>query len=385
MPSAEIIAIGTELVLGQIVDTNTSYLAKHLNNIGVDIFRASLVGDNPIRISQAIKQSMDRADIVITTGGLGPTVDDPTREAVAITFGVELEFRNELWQQIIERFKSFGKIPTENNRRQAYIPDGAIAIENPVGTAPAFHIEHSGKIIICLPGVPHEMKHLYETRVEIIIKKKFDFDGVIHTRIVHTTGIGESTLDERIGDLEEMENPTIGLAAHPGQVDIRVTAKARTKEDADLMILPVIQDLRNRIGGKIYGIDKTTLSTAVKSISDKTDRKLELFLDSTVENWEPMFEKTGVFTKITGFIGNDTNNLNRFFSLYNEKKGQDWIPLLLMANDSENKIRIYLHSDGELLSLEKNLHNREKTIDPWLTNVILGYIWEILQDNQGEK
>jgi len=385
MPSAEIIAIGTELVLGQIVDTNTSYLAKHLNNIGVDIFRASLVGDNPIRISQAIKQSMDRADIVITTGGLGPTVDDPTREAVAITFGVELEFRNELWQQIIERFKSFGKIPTENNRRQAYMPDGAIAIENPVGTAPAFHIEHSGKIIICLPGVPHEMKHLYETRVEIIIKKKFDFDGVIHTRIVHTTGIGESTLDERIGDLEEMENPTIGLAAHPGQVDIRVTAKARTKEDADLMILPVIQDLRNRIGGKIYGIDKTTLSTAVKSISDKTDRKLELFLDSTVENWEPMFEKTGVFTKITGFIGNDTNNLNRFFSLYNEKKGQDWIPLLLMANDSENKIRIYLHSNGELLSLEKNLHNREKTIDPWLTNVILGYIWEILQDNQGEK
>jgi len=385
MPSAEIIAIGTELVLGQIVDTNTSYLAKHLNNIGVDIFRASLVGDNPIRISQAIKQSMDRADIVITTGGLGPTVDDPTREAVAITFGVELEFRNELWQQIIERFKSFGKIPTENNRRQAYIPDGAIAIENPVGTAPAFHIEHSGKIIICLPGVPHEMKHLYETRVEKIIKKKFDFDGVIHTRIVHTTGIGESTLDERIGDLEEMENPTIGLAAHPGQVDIRVTAKARTKEDADLMILPVIQDLRNRIGGKIYGIDKTTLSTAVKSISDKTDRKLELFLDSTVENWEPMFEKTGVFTKITGFIGNDTNNLNHFFSLYNEKKGQDWIPLLLMANDSENKIRIYLHSDGELLSLEKNLHNREKTIDPWLTNVILGYIWEILQDNQGEK
>jgi molybdopterin-biosynthesis enzyme MoeA-like protein len=316
---------------------------------------------------------------------LGPTVDDPTREAVAITFGVELEFRNELWQQIIERFKSFGKIPTENNRRQAYIPDGAIAIENPVGTAPAFHIEHSGKIIICLPGVPHEMKHLYETRVENIIKKKFDFDGVIHTRIVHTTGIGESTLDERIGDLEEMENPTIGLAAHPGQVDIRVTAKARTKEDADLMILPVIQDLRNRIGGKIYGIDKTTLSTAVKSISDKTDRKLELFLDSTVENWEPMFEKTGVFTKITGFIGNDTNNLNRFFSLYNEKKGQDWIPLLLMANDSENKIRIYLHSNGELLSLEKNLHNREKTIDPWLTNVILGYIWEILQDNQGEK
>src|SRR5512135_2170348 len=138
MPAAEIIAIGTELLLGEIQDTNTRYLARLLRDYGVDLYRTTIVGDNVDRIAHAIRESLSRCQIIITTGGLGPTVDDPTRQAVAMAAGTELEFQPQLWDQIQDRFERFGRNPTENNRRQAYIPRGAIAMENPVGTAPAF-------------------------------------------------------------------------------------------------------------------------------------------------------------------------------------------------------------------------------------------------------
>src|SRR4030066_332573 len=141
MPSAEIITIGTELLLGEIVDTNSRYLARCLRDAGIDLYRKTTVGDNVKRIAFAIQQALERCDIVITTGGLGPTVDDPTREAVALAVGVKSEFHPELWEQIRTRFTRLGRKPTENNRRQAYIPDGAIAVENPVGTAPIFILE----------------------------------------------------------------------------------------------------------------------------------------------------------------------------------------------------------------------------------------------------
>ncbi len=136
MPTAEIITIGTELLLGEIVDTNSQFLARQLRDVGIDLFRITTVGDNVGRIAKAIQQALKRCDIVLTTGGLGPTVDDPTRDAVAQALGVPTEYHPELWSQIRDRFKRFGRIPTENNRRQAYIPQGAIPIENPVGTAP---------------------------------------------------------------------------------------------------------------------------------------------------------------------------------------------------------------------------------------------------------
>jgi len=138
---AEIITIGTELLLGEIVDTNTSYIAQALRKIGLDLYRTSTVGDNAERIAQVVSESIGRAQVVITTGGLGPTVDDATREGIALAFGVPTEFRPELWEQIEERFARFGHIPTENNRRQAYLPKGAKAIENPIGTAPGFIVD----------------------------------------------------------------------------------------------------------------------------------------------------------------------------------------------------------------------------------------------------
>ena len=154
MTSAEIIAIGTELLLGEIQDTNTHYLARTLRDDGIDLYRTTIVGDNLERIAQAIREATNRANIVITTGGLGPTVDDPTRQAVALAIGTGTEFRPELWDQIQARFKRFNRLATENNRRQAYIPSGAFAVENPVGTAPAFIVEKPGHVIISLPGVP---------------------------------------------------------------------------------------------------------------------------------------------------------------------------------------------------------------------------------------
>ena len=143
MPSAEIITIGTEILLGEIVDTNTRYIARVLRGLGVDLYRTITIGDNVERIAESIRNAMSRADIVITTGGLGPTVDDPTREAVARAAGVELEFREDLWEQVVAIISRYGRKPSENQKRQAYIPKGALGISNPVGTAPCFIVEHS--------------------------------------------------------------------------------------------------------------------------------------------------------------------------------------------------------------------------------------------------
>jgi nicotinamide-nucleotide amidase len=259
MPTAEIIAIGTELLLGEIQDTNTRYLALRLRDANIDLFRATLVGDNASRIAIVIREALERSDIIITTGGLGPTVDDPTRQAVAMAFGTDVEFRQELWDQIQNRFKRFNRVATDNNRRQAYIPQGATAIENPVGTAPAFLIEQGSKVIISLPGVPREMEHLIENRVIPYLREHYQLIGTIKASVLHASGVGESQVDEWIGDLETLSNPTVGLLAHPGQIDIRVTAKASTVEEADRMIESLVMQIQERLGDNIFGRDTDTL------------------------------------------------------------------------------------------------------------------------------
>jgi nicotinamide-nucleotide amidase len=259
MPSAEIITIGTEILLGEIVDTNARYLARCLRDAGVDLYRKTTVGDNARRIAQAIQQALERCDIVITTGGLGPTVDDPTREAVALAVGVEPEFRPELWEQIEARFRRFNRPPTENNKRQAYIPHGATAVENPVGTAPSFIVDHHGRVIISLPGVPSEMEYLMEHAILPYLRQRYTLKGMIKARTLHTAGAGESMIDDRIGDLEELTNPSVGLAAHSGQVDVRITVKADSEAEADEMIRPVEATIRQRLGDWVYGADEETL------------------------------------------------------------------------------------------------------------------------------
>jgi nicotinamide-nucleotide amidase len=244
MTTAEIITIGTELLLGETADTNTRF----------------------------------RADIVITTGGLGPTVDDPTRQAIAEAAGCELEFHPELWEQITARVARYGRVPTENQKRQAYIPSGAIVIENPVGTAPAFIVEISvsrspatpvvgvlpksgdfGQVVIALPGVPREMETLLTDTVLPYLQKKFNLHEIIKIRTLHISGLGEGMIDDKVGDLETLTNPTVGLTAHPGIVDIRIAAKAETEAEAQKMIEAVEADVRARLGNNVYGADEDTL------------------------------------------------------------------------------------------------------------------------------
>jgi len=262
--NSELISIGTEILLGEITDTNSVYLAKVLRDEGINVFYMTSVGDNRQRIADTIRSAMKRSNLVITCGGLGPTVDDMTRQAVADATDRGLEFHQGLFDQIAERFKSFRSTMSENNRQQAFLPVNAICIENPVGTAPAFAVEHNGSMVISLPGVPRELRFLMAEKVMPLLREKYDL-GVIKARVLHTAGIGESSLDDLIGrPLLEASNPTIGLAAHNGQVDIRITAKADSVEEADALIGPVESELRTRVGRYIYGSDADTLESVLK-------------------------------------------------------------------------------------------------------------------------
>ena len=268
MPTAEIITIGTELLLGETTDTNTRFIAQTLRGLGVDLYRTQTVGDNAGRIAEAVGAALQRADIVITTGGLGPTVDDPTRQAIADAAGVTLEFHPELWGQIVARIARYGRTPTENQKRQAYIPQGSMVIENPVGTAPAFILETSPlpmgegagvRVVITLPGVPREMETLLTDAVVPYLQKRFNLHDVITVRTLHVSGIGEGALDYQIGDLEALINPTVGLTAHSGIVDIRIAAKAGSATEAGRMIAKVEKDVRIRLGKDIFGADSDSL------------------------------------------------------------------------------------------------------------------------------
>jgi nicotinamide-nucleotide amidase len=260
---AEIISIGTELLLGAIVDTNAAYISRRLAEIGIDLYHRLTVGDNEERIARCIEEALERADVVICTGGLGPTVDDVTRQAVARATGRELVLDEEMLGWIEERFRGWGHPMSENNRRQAFKPEDAIAIENPVGTAPIFIAQDERGDVIVLPGVPHEMEHLMEHEVIPYLKRKLGHQEVIKARVLRTVGIGESQVDSRIGDLMESANPTVGLAAHPGQTDVRIVAKAASEEEADRLITEMERRVRERLGEVIYGVGEETVAEVV--------------------------------------------------------------------------------------------------------------------------
>lgn len=269
MTSAEIITIGTEILLGEIVDTNTRYIAKTLRGLGVDLYRTITIGDNVDRIANAIHNSMERTNIVITTGGLGPTIDDPTREAVAKAIGVQTEFREDLWQQVVATIAKYGRKPSENQKRQAYVPQGAIGLKNPVGTAPCFIVEKENSVVISLPGVPAEMEHILHESVIPYLQKKFNLDEVIKVRVLHCAGLGEGMIDEKISDLEMLNNPTVGLAAHTGVVDVRITAKAKSESEANKMMDEIESQVRERLGSVVFGVDEDTLEEVTLNLLEK--------------------------------------------------------------------------------------------------------------------
>ena len=269
MPSAEIITIGTEILLGEIVDTNTRHIALTLRDLGVDLYRTITIGDNAERIASAIRDSMERAEIIITTGGLGPTVDDPTREAVAKAVGVETEFREELWEQVVATISKYGRKPADNQKRQAVVPKGALGVLNPVGTAPAFIVESERNAIISLPGVPNEMEYILHESIIPYLQKRFNLHEVIKVRVLHTSGLGEGTVDEKIGDFETLTNPTVGLAAHTGVVDIRIASKAKSETEANQMIADIEKQIRERLGNVVFGVDEDRLEEVVLNLVAK--------------------------------------------------------------------------------------------------------------------
>lgn len=260
---AEIITIGTELLLGQIADTNAAYLARKLAEIGLNVYRKTTVGDNELRIAEAVRSALHRSDVVITSGGLGPTVDDKTREAIAAATNCKLMLNQGLLEQIEEFFRKRGREPGENNRRQAYLPRNAIPIQNPVGTAPGFIVKHQGSYVIALPGVPRELYYLTEGSVLPFLRQELGLEAVIQSRILRTAGVGESDIDRRIADLEESTNPTVGLAAHAGSVDIRISAKAVDANEAQRMLDEMEAQVRARLGDLIYGVGGETIEEVV--------------------------------------------------------------------------------------------------------------------------
>jgi nicotinamide-nucleotide amidase len=258
---AEIVAVGTELLLGQTVDTNSAYMAQQLTTIGVDVHFKSTVGDNLERIKTTLQNALNRADFVLTTGGIGPTLDDLTREAAAEVTGRPLVFNQQLYDQIADFFKRVGRPMGENNRKQALIPEGAIPIENPVGTAPGFIVEQGSRAIASVPGVPHEMRHFMEHAILPYLRQKMGIREIIVSRVLKLFGIGESLVDEKIKDLIEAgSNPTIGLLAHTqiGEVHIRLTAKAEHAPDAQAMNAALEGKIRERLETFIFGTDDET-------------------------------------------------------------------------------------------------------------------------------
>jgi len=273
---AEIITTGTELLLGEIVDTNAAYLAKQLAAIGLNLYYQTTVGDNEERIAAAVKSAMQRSDVIIITGGLGPTVDDVTRQAVARATDRELVLDPHLLDQIRCFFEKRDRLMGENNQQQAYLPKGAIAIDNPVGTAPAFIVETENTSIVTLPGVPYEMRYLTETRVLPYLRHKLGLTGVIKSKVLHTCGIGESRIDQLVGDLMRQSNPTVGLAAHPGQTDVRITAKADDESTVDRLIAHAETELRSRLEDFIYGTDHQTLEEVTVRLLQQHGKTISL-------------------------------------------------------------------------------------------------------------
>ena len=273
---AEIVMIGTELLLGEIVDTNANRLAIALRDIGLDLYYKTTVGDNETRITEVLNRALDRSDVVITSGGIGPTVDDLTRQAVANATGRKLVYSDELEAEIAERFRRFGREMAENNKRQAYIPEGAAPLSNPVGTAPCFLSEdRRGRgFVISLPGVPRELEYMMEHTVIPLLVARMGGMKVTKVRVLRTCAVGESNVDRAIGDLMTSANPTVGLAAHVGQTDVRIAAKADTEAEADALIAEMETKLRERLGVAIYGVARDSLPDVVGQLLSQRDLKL---------------------------------------------------------------------------------------------------------------
>lgn len=274
---AETLSVGTELLLGQIVDTNAAYLARILSGLGIGLYYRSTVGDNEERIKASLSAALGRSDIVITIGGLGPTMDDLTKEMVCESLGASL-VEDPATRARLDAFLAERSIaPSSTFYKQALVPaagDGR-RIPNPTGTAPGVIVEKSGKIAICLPGPPNELIPMVEqTVIPYLHAKTTGRPAVIKSRVLRIIGIGESRVEEMARDLLLSDNPTVAPLAKLGECHLRITARAETEEQADALIRPREDALRVRLGDAVYGIDNENLEYAVVKLLEK--RKLTI-------------------------------------------------------------------------------------------------------------
>lgn len=256
---AEMIAVGTEILLGQIVNTNAQFISQQFAGLGVDLYYETVIGDNVLRLKEALGIAFARVDLVILTGGLGPTKDDLTKETVAEYFGAALEMHQPSLAEISGYFQRVGRPMTENNKKQAMLPQGCIVMKNNHGTAPGCILEKDGKTAVMLPGPPTEMKFMFLESVVPYLKSKST--DVIASKSVRLFGTGESAVETQVRDLMERQNPTVAPYAKEGEVELRVTAKASAQEEAEALIAPAVREIQNRLGEFVYGYDEDTLES----------------------------------------------------------------------------------------------------------------------------
>lgn len=259
--NCELISVGTEILLGDILNTNVQYLSKALASIGIGVTHHTTVGDNAQRLLKALEDAFTRCDTVILTGGLGPTPDDLTKETCAEFFGKKLYLDSSIVEEIESFFTLRNIVMPESNKKQALVPEDSIILPNRNGTAPGFIMEKDGKTIVILPGPPKEMVPMYRESVEPYLKKFTN--EVILSKNIRTFGIGESSMSEMVADLLEGSNPTVAPYAKSGEALLRVTAKAKSEKEANELMAPVIREIENRLGDYIYGIDVSSIEEAV--------------------------------------------------------------------------------------------------------------------------
>lgn len=261
MAVCEILSVGTEILLGDILNTNCRFLSIELAKMGISVLYHTTVGDNYERLAEAVDRAIGRSDIVIATGGLGPTADDITRDVCCKEFGFELQFNQEIADKIKSYFERKGMEMPESNLKQAYVPIGGTVFDNKKGTAPGLGMKKGGKCLVILPGPPYEMAPLfYECAVPFLEEYR---SCTIVSHEVRTINLGESAMAEMCADLLEGENPTVAPYCKMGEALLRVTAKADTKEEADKLSQPVIEEIKNRLGSYVYGVDCSSIEEKV--------------------------------------------------------------------------------------------------------------------------
>ena len=260
--TAELIAVGTELLLGNIANTDAQMLSKGLSALGINVYYHTVVGDNPQRLRAAVELAKSRSDILITTGGLGPTCDDLTKNVLAEAFGKKLAFHEPSARRIRSYFQRLGREMTDNNLQQAMLPEGCTVLDNDWGTAPGVAFEAGGIHVVMLPGPPRECRAMFEHRAVPYLKQLSE--GYILSRTLRIFGIGESALESRLRDtMNAMENPTLAPYAKEGEVELRITAKAADETAARALIAPVEDELRADLGPLVYGADVTSLEEVI--------------------------------------------------------------------------------------------------------------------------